>query len=285
MNDDEIKESSATQMDIESVEQSPDKTEPKVLKAKTKMQSTYALPSASPEVLSKILKAYVIASKQGGESVKYSDVAAVAGLHPTLVSRNNAFLSESGFILSERYGYYKPSPETTEFAKHAPWDEAGAKQFIRAQIDRTWFGETVQQQFQMFNKLNKSQQIKAFGIKSTPDESDASKLDFLFDFLVYFDYVVPDGEGNYTLRQNEISESRDSTHSVDAMISAVIKGESPKVVVDRSIDQVPGKTESGVSIMNINLNINISPSATDEELNSIVRKAKFVLDSLRRTNS
>lgn len=285
MNDDEIKEDGATQIGIESTEQGPDKTQPKASKTKTKMQSTHALPSSPPEVLSKILKAYVIASKQGADSVKYSDVAAVSGLHPTVVSRNNAFLSESGFILSERYGYYKPSPETTEFAKQAPWDEEGAKQFIRKQIDRTWYGETIQQQFQMYKALSKSQQIKALGIKSTPDESDASKLDLLFEFLLYFEYIVPDDEGNYIVRHDEISETGGAMHSVDDMISALVKGESPKAVVDRIIDQVPEKIGASVFIPHINLNISITPSTTDEELASVVRKARYILDSLRHGDS
>ena len=183
MNDDAAKDVTAGQAATESAEETREKMQVRPPRTKTKVESAYSLPCSSPEVLSKVLKAYVIASKHGAEAVKYSDVAAVAGLSPTTVSGNNSFLADSGFIVPERYGYYKPSPETIEFAKHAPWDEAGAREFMRKQIERTWFGETVRQQFQMFPTLTKSQQIRALGIKSSPPEGDAGKVDFLFDFL------------------------------------------------------------------------------------------------------
>jgi hypothetical protein len=279
MDDDVTRDSAESQPAADSAEQAQDKAP--VRPAKTKIQSAYSLPISRPEVLSKILKAYVIASKQGAEAIKYTDVAAVAGVHPTVVSANNSFLAESGFIVSERYGYYKPSPETIEFAKHAPWDEEGAKKFVRGQIDRTWFGETVRQQFQMFDTLTKAQQIKAFGIKSLPDESDANKLGFLFEFLVYFEYVIPDENGNYTLYRDETSEKTEGIHPVDDMISDVIKGQSPNDVIGKFVDREPARRKSDASGAQIHININITPSTTDEELDSLVRKAKFVIDSLR----
>jgi hypothetical protein len=283
MNDDVTKDSAEGQAAADSDEQAQDKTQ--LRPPKTKIQSAYSLPSSGPEVLAKILKAYVIASKQGAEAIKYTDVAAVAGINPTVVSRNNLFLADSGFIVAERYGYYKPSPETIEFAKHAPWDEVGAKEFIRRQIGKTWFGETVRQQFQMFPSLTRNQQIKAFGLKSLPDESDANKLGFLFDFLVYFEYVIPDEEGNFTLRRDETSEHGEGMHLADAMISNVMKGESASDVIDKFIDRQPARSQPNSSVPHIHININITPSTTDEELGSVVKKAKFVLDSLRRDDS
>ncbi len=279
MNEEQSKENAAIQMGDEPVVEGSDKEQPKTPKTKVKMQSTYALPASSAEALSKILKAYVIASKQGEVPVKYSDVAAVSGVSPATVSRNNSFLSESGFIASDRYGYYKPSPDTTQFAKQAPWDESGAKQFIRRQIDHTWYGETIRQLFQMHNTLTKSQQIKALGIKSAPDQSDASKLELLFDFLVYFDYVVPDDEGNYSLRQAEAAESKDA---VDGMIEAVMAAESP---IAGSLGEPTGGTQPGLLLPHVNLNINLTPATTDEELEALVKKVKFLLDSLRRETS
>jgi hypothetical protein len=282
MNDDATNEATAGQGTTGSSEEIQDKTQLRPPKTKTKVESTYSLPCSSPEVLSKILKAYVIASGQGAEAVKYSDVAAVAGLSPYTVSSNNSFLAESGFIVPERYGYYKPSPETVEFAKRSPWDEVGAQIFIRRQIDETWFGQTVRQQFQMFPTLTKSQQIRALGIKSSPPESDASKLDFLFDFLAYFEYVTSDGEGNYTLRRDETPGTAEATHLVDAMISDAMRGGSPSDVVDKYVGRQAEQPQSSVSAPHVHININIMPSTTDEELDSLVKKAKFVLDSLRR---
>ena len=89
--------------------------------------------------------------------------------------------------MRERHGYYKPSPEVTDYAKQAPWDEGNAKGHIRALIDKTWFGEIILQQFQLQSTLNRSQLIRAFGIKATPDPSDSDKLGLLVDFLQYFE--------------------------------------------------------------------------------------------------
>jgi hypothetical protein len=253
-------------------------------RALKKMRSTYTLPSATGEKLANILKAYVIASRQGAEAVTYKDVAAVAGVHPTEVSRNNAFLSESQFILPERYGYYKPSPETTEFAKHVPWDEAGAKEYIRRVIGRTWFGQTVHQQFKMRNVLSKSQLIKAFGIKSTPDPSDANKLELLFDFLVYFEYLVPDAQGNYALRSAFLPPPAESPSTFGAAIDAVLKGESSSSVVDRLLEEPAQKARAGPFPSQISINLNLSASTTDEELQLLVKKAKIALDLLLGRN-
>jgi hypothetical protein len=284
MNDQAAKDITVPQAATESAEEIQQKTQLRLPKTKAKVESTYPLPFSSPEVLSKILKAYVIASKQGAEAVKYSDVGAVAGLAPSTVSSNNSFLADSGFIFSERYGYYKPSAETIEFAKHAPWDEVGAKRFIRKQIDGAWFGQTVRQQFQMFPTLTRSQQIRALGIKSSPPEADAGKLDFLFDFLAYFEYVVSDGEGNYTLQRDETPGTAEARHLVDAAIADVTEGESPSHVVDKFVGRQPEQSQSNLSVPQVHININIMPSTTDEDLDSLVKKAKFVLDSLRRDN-
>jgi len=274
--DDETKEEQFTPESGEEVTHGvPDKRIWKVEKPVPKMESTYALPMSTPEVLSKILKAYVIASKQGSEAVKYTDVAAVAAIHPTIVSRNNAFLSEGGFITPERYGYFKPSPETTDYAKQAPWDEENAKGNIRAIIDRTWFGETVEQQFQLQSNLNKSQLIKAFGIKATPDPSDANRLTFLLDFLLYFEYLQTDEGGNYFIRPKG-ENTLEASHGVDVY---VVK-EKPPAEAQPLLPQTTGEIPSTGIVPRININLNLTPATTDEEVELLVEKAKAALNLL-----
>jgi hypothetical protein len=285
MNEEAAKDTATAQGATETAEGIQDKTQLRPPRTKTKAEGAYSLPCSSPEVLSKILKAYVIASRQGAEAVKYSDVAAVAGLGPSTVSANNSFLADSGFIVSERYGFYKPSTETIEFAKHAPWDEVGARRFIRKQIDGTWFGQTVRQQFEMFPTLTKSQQIRALGIKSSPPEADAGKVDFLFDFLAYFEYVVSDGEGNYTLHRDEGPGTAEAMHVADAMTADMVRGGTSSEAEDKLVGRQPEQPRSNLSVPHVHVNINIMPSTTDEELESLVRKARFVLDSLRRDDS
>jgi len=267
-----------------------------------KLQSSYAFPYASPEVLANILKAYVIASGQGTEAVKYADAAAVAAIHPTSVSRNNAFLAESGLIVSERYGSFRPSPEAIEYAKRAPWHEEEARRYIRQAINGTWYGDTVRQQLQMHSQLTREKIIRAFGIKTGADQADSPRLGLLLDFLTYFGYVVEDEAGNYLLNpeteaqdasividdlaagRQRVKEWRDKhgdrpTRSVDEAIAAVVDGQSPAAVVDRMLVPSPVvRGGMGTSITaNITINVSVTPSMTDLELQSLAEKARRLL--------
>jgi len=249
-------------------------------KSGAKLESTFALPASGPEVLAKILKAYVIASKQGAEAVKYTDVAAVGSLHPTVVSRNNAFLSQGGFILPERYGYFKPSPETTDYAKKAPWDEENAKAHIRELIASSWFGETVQQQFQLQDTLTRAQLIKSFGIKATPDHSEANRLGYLVDFLDHFEFFLKDGNGNYIPRSKaEIQDVRGSYSGPAVAVERPLAGREQPMFPER-IDAVDTDRTSP----RININLNLTPATTDEELKQLVKKAKTALELLLERN-
>jgi hypothetical protein len=259
------------QSDAETAQGPPEKRPPK-------MQSTFSLPRSGPEVLSKILKAYVIASKQGADSVKYTDVAAVmADVHPTVVSGNNAFLAEAGFIIRERHGYYKPSPEVTDYAKQAPWDEENAKGHIRALIDKTWFGETVLQQLQLQSTLNRPQLVRAFGIKATPDPSDSDKLGLLVDFLQYFEYLETDERGDFIARPKD-EQTVEGSHAFDAY---VVKNELPADT--RPLPSQPSaEVTPGHIICHVNFNLSVTPGTTDEELESLVKKAKAAINLLTR---
>jgi len=251
---------------------------PKVEKPATKMQSTFALPASNPELIAKILKAYVIASKQGAEAVNYKDVAAVmADVHPTIVSRNNSFLTEAKLITAEKYGYYKPSPEVTNYAKQAPWDEESAKGHIRSVIDQTWFGETVQQQFQLQSTLNRSQLIRAFGIKATPDPSDANRLGLLVDFLVHYEYLLTDEQGDFIARSGG-DRTLEVSHSADALVD----DERPQAEkVQPLLPQLSdGRPPIGISCR-VNISLNLTSSTTDEELQSLVKKAKAAINLLQ----
>jgi predicted transcriptional regulator len=281
MSDDETNATDSLSPQPQLPEESSAKKTGKVEKTTKKLQSAYALPYASPKVLADILKAYVIASSQGAEPITYKDVAAVANRHPTDVSRNNAFLAESGFITSERRGYFKPAPETNEFAKQAPWDDEGAKRHIRTLIDKTWYGELLQQKFQMRNSQSKQDLIKAFGMKATPDPSDASRLDLLLDFLVYFDYLQLDEQGNYFRPQQETETPGSLRVRVTDAIDSMVKGVPVSVAVDRLIGETPETTRSEFLVPRINVNINLTASTTDEELAGLISKVRTLLEMLR----
>ena len=276
MNDENNREFNDIETTASPAQEQREKKASKLERAGGKIQSVHALPASGPEILTKILKAYVIASKQGAEAIKYTDVAAVAALNPTMVSRNNAFLSESQFILPERWGYFKPNPATTDYAKQAPWDDQGAKAHIRSLIDRTWYGETVQQQFQLQDTLTKSQLIRAFGIKATPDESDANKLGLLVDFLVHFEYLVTDEQGNYISRPRDDSQVVDQPHKADAFIVEQLNPVETRPLLPESVEE----TGHATSHLHVNINLNLTPATSDEELELLITKVKTALSLL-----
>lgn len=269
--DDETKnEQVPLDQDEEAVQETPDKKAARTEKRVPKMQGTYPLPASSPEVVSKILKAYVIASKQGADAVKYTDVAAVAtDIHPTVISKNNAFLSEAKFITPERYGYYKPSPEVTNYAKQAPWDEESAKGHIRALIDGTWFGETVQQQFQLQSTLSRSQLVKALGFKATPDESDKSRLDLLVDLLEYFEYLLAGEHGDYIARPRD-GRTLEVAHSLDAYVD----NDKPPAESHPMLPESSAGIPRSHIVCHVNLNLSLTPETTEEQLTSLIEKAR-----------
>jgi hypothetical protein len=134
----------------------------------------------------------------------------------------------------------------------------------------------------MYSALSRDQQIKALGIKSTPDLSDANKLELLFDFLVYFDYVVQDDQGNYSLRPDGASAENEVDQTTETMISAVQGGESPSTAVDRFVARLAAGEEHGATTPHVNINISISPQTTDEELELVAKKTRHLLDAIRR---
>lgn len=277
MNDGPSKEENTPDIEPDLLTEETEGESAKAERRSKKMKSTHPLPNSSPEILSKILKAYVIASKQGAEAVKYTDVAAVAGMHPTAVSGNNAFLSGAGLILPERYGFYKPSPEATEFAKQAPWDEETAKGRVRDVIDKTWFGETVQQQFQLQSPLNKSQLIRAFGIKASADQSDTYKLDLLVDFLIYFEFIVQDEGGSFVLPPNRQIATPTISHSVDAYVVESPTSDSTQPLLPQAVNVESVATPIAP---HININLSLTPETTDEELGQLADRVKALINML-----
>ena len=110
-----------------------------------KLAAEKALPASSSETLMKIIKGYAIASGGGNTAINYKDGAAATGLSANLVSANNSFLAESGFIQSPKYGFYLPSEGAVRFARESAWGEEKAKIYLRRIAFGTWYGAVVSQ--------------------------------------------------------------------------------------------------------------------------------------------
>jgi hypothetical protein len=170
-----------------------------VVKPRTpKLSAERALPQSNADQIVKIVKAYAVASNGGETQVNYKDVASAAGLHPTVVSRNNAFLEESQILTSPKYGYYLPSEGAVRFAREAAWDESGAKAHLRKIISSCWYGQVTVQNLTLRSSLAREELRKSLAIKCGAAEGDANALGFLIDFILYTNLAVSDENGTIT---------------------------------------------------------------------------------------
>jgi hypothetical protein len=163
-----------------------------------KLSAERALPKSGAEQLVKIIKGYAVASNGGESQVNYKDVASAAGIPPTVVSMNNAFLEESQILTSPKYGYYLPTEGAVRFAREAAWDEAGAKAHLRKIISNCWYGQVAVQNLTLRSSLTRDDLKKSLAIKCGATEGDANSLGFLIDFIVYTNLATTDEDGTIT---------------------------------------------------------------------------------------
>ncbi len=130
--------------------------------------------------------------------MNYKDVASVAGIHPTVVSRNNAFLEESQILISLKYGFYLPSEGAVRFAREAAWDEAGAKAHLRKIISSCWYGQVTVQNLMLRSTLGREELRKSLAIKCGATEGDSNALGFLIDFILYTNLATSEENGTIT---------------------------------------------------------------------------------------
>lgn len=148
-----------------------------------KLSAEKSLPVSGSDTLMKIIKGYAVASGGGNTAINYKDVAAATGLSATLVSSNNSFLAESGFIQSPKYGFYLPSEAAVRFAREAAWGEEKAKVYLRRIAFATWYGAVLSQALALRSSIPRDDLKRSLAIKSGATEGDSSSLERLIDFV------------------------------------------------------------------------------------------------------
>lgn len=170
-----------------------------VVKPRTpKLSAERALPKSSAEQFVKIIKGYAVASNGGENQVNYKDVASAAGIPPTVVSMNNAFLEESQILTSPKYGYYLPTEGAVRFARESAWDEASAKAHLRRIISNCWYGQVTIQNLTLRSSLTREELKRSLAIKCGATEGDTNALGFLIDFIVYTNLATAEENGTIT---------------------------------------------------------------------------------------
>jgi len=117
--------------------------------------------------------------------------------------------------------------------------------------------------------------VKALGFKATPDESDKSRLDLLVDLLEHFEYIVAGENGDYVARPRD-GQDVEVSHGADAyIIKEILPGES-RPLPPESSSELP---RSHI-VCHVNLNLSLTPDTTDEQLASLVDKARTTMRML-----
>jgi hypothetical protein len=102
----------------------------------------------------------------------------------------------------------------------------------------------------------------------------------LVDFLQYFEYLVPDERGDFIARPRDEQEV-EASHGADAY---VVNGKPP-AEAQRLLPQPVEELSPGEISCRVNINLNLTPTTTDEELQSLVNKVKAAINLLlRRTD-
>jgi len=237
---------------------------------KPKMSAINALPKSSSEQLVKIIKAYAVASNGGESQVNYKDIASVAGIAPTNVSSNNAFLEESSILMSPKFGYYLPTEGAVRFAREAAWDEEGAKVHLRKLISETWYGQVTIQNLALRPALTRDDLKKSLAIKCGATEGDAGWLGCLIDFILYTNLAVSDDNGVISLgTADEEASKHESVSRVERTVPVQVAGSQAKA------GPVKAETSKGVSLV-CHVHIRDFSELTSENAASLRRWIKLL---------
>lgn len=95
------------------------------------------------------LKAYAAASGYGKEAVGANEIAPYLGVAPATAGLNNAFFADSGLLVRESKGLYKPTQATNEFARRYGFDAKRAGRELAEPLRGTWYFQTVERRLSM----------------------------------------------------------------------------------------------------------------------------------------
>jgi len=139
-----------------------------------------------------ILKAYVVASKEGKEPLSWKDFQKIVSINSHYVSANNKFLEELGLIkeAERKPGKYSPTEKTVEFSKAKDWDEEQAKSILRKLVSSSWFWQSTKQLLDIRGKIPKNDLISKFGVDSGADpKKHFPSLNILVEYLKYVELI------------------------------------------------------------------------------------------------
>lgn len=188
--------------------------EEKGKKARIRTKLQYPLPDSqtSFEKHLDIIKAYVVASKEGKEPVSYRDFKTLVDLQPTRVSGNNKFLENIGLIrkVEGERGKYLPEDVTIRLYNALKWNkEEEIRSILRELLLSLWFWDFTKQLLDHKGTRTRTELRDKLGYESGADpKKHNSALNVLIDYLIYAG-LIKEEDGNLAHSEPEATPPKE----------------------------------------------------------------------------
>jgi len=241
--------------------------------AKTRIVTKIKYPLPNPDLSFdrhwEILKAYVVASKEGNNPVSYKDFGKLT-VAPTTISGNNKFFEHIGFISKVKgaRGKYLPTQEAIDLCNDRDWNkEANVKSRLTKLLNKTWFGQSVKDLLTIKKKINEDELLEHLGYESKADpKKRMSSLKIIIEYLKYSE-IIKQHEGTFILGITAVSED-------------IIEKE-----ISLKVDKIDTKSQeklqqiSGIDKNRILFGVLINPEMTEDQIRIAIR---IILEEVNR---
>jgi len=137
------------------------------------------------------LKAIATASGYGKESVSAEDIAPYLGIATATAGLNNAFFLDSGLIVRESKGRYKPTEAVNTFARDHGFNPQRAAHGLADTLSRTWYFQTVLRRLDM-GKTTRNAMIEALARAAGASSDHQVQLSALLSWLEFAGLISTD---------------------------------------------------------------------------------------------
>lgn len=188
------------------------------VRVRVKPRAKKALPTdrLKLDVQKKALGAIAVLSDYGQRSVGAADLAPSLGLSPATAGLNNSFFMESGLIVRESKGKYKPTEAVNEYARRYSFDSDRAGLCLTALLSQTWFFQCVRRHLAGIGPASRDKLIELLAYEAGATKEHAVQLGSLLGWLEYAGLIAYSGDDRvYTLARNAPKDPDEAPGAID----------------------------------------------------------------------
>jgi len=153
------------------------------------------------DVQKKALSVIAVVSDYGKRDVGAADIAPRLSLSAATAGLNNSFFFESGLIVKESKGRYKPTEAANDFARRYTFDQRRAGLCLKEPLSKTWFFHVVRQELAGMGPATREKLIELLAYEAGATKDHTIQLGSLIAWLEYAELIVKEG-GHYQIAAN-----------------------------------------------------------------------------------